>query len=557
MKATIGAGKGTVSLADFAEADLILCIGQNPGTNHPRMLSTLREAARRGATIVAINPLREPGLTRFSHPQKPLDVVRGGVALARHFVQVRIGGDLALLLGVGKALVETGAIDRDFVDAHTTGFADWAAHVAALPWDRLVGGSGVAEAQIRELAALYAAAPRTIICWAMGLTQHRHAVATIQEIVNLLLLRGNLGKPGAGACPVRGHSNVQGDRTMGIAVDPPAWLPRLGELAGFAPPMTRGLDTVESVKAMRDGRIDGLVALGGNLVAAMSDTDVVARAVERCRLTVSISTKVNRTHLYPGRAALLLPCLGRSEVDRQASGPQFVSVEDSMSCVHRSQGVLEPASPHLRSEPAIVAGLGRALLGDALDWDGLVGDYDRIRALIAQVVPGFDDYAARIRDDAGFVLPSPVRRRDFTAVGGLARFSVTPPPDLTLPPGRLRMMTIRSHDQYNTTVYGLDDRYRGVRGERRVVLMSSADIVALGLLERQVVDLIGEWRGEERVAPRFIVVPYELPPGDCATYFPEANVLVPLDSTAEGSNTPTSKSVVIRIEPARSRVDNT
>jgi molybdopterin-dependent oxidoreductase alpha subunit len=387
----------------------------------------------------------------------------------------------------------------------------------------------------------------------MGLTQHRHAVATIQEIVNLMLARGNLGRPGAGLCPVRGHSNVQGDRTMGIDYRPPSWIDRLGARLEFEPPRQRGLDIVEAVRAMRDGQVTAMVCLGGNVAAAMSDTAVVTAALERCRLTVSVSTKVNRTHLHPGEVALILPCLGRSEIDLQGGAAQFVTVEDSMSCVHRSQGVLPPASPELRSEPAIVAGLAAALLGDRLDWAGLAGDYARIRDLIGDVVPGFVGFDARVRDEAGFVLPSPARARDFAAIGGKARFTISDPPDLTLPPGRLRMMTIRSHDQYNTTVYGLDDRYRGVRGERRVVLMSTTDMVQLGLVERQVVDLIGEWPGstgvEERVAPRFIVVPFDLPVGDCATYFPEANVLVPLDSTAEKSNTPTSKSVVIRVVP--------
>jgi molybdopterin-dependent oxidoreductase alpha subunit len=391
----------------------------------------------------------------------------------------------------------------------------------------------------------------------MGLTQHRHAVATIQEIVNLMLLRGNLGRSGAGLCPVRGHSNVQGDRTMGIDYRPPSWIDRLGARFEFEPPRQRGLDIVETVRAIRDGKVTAIVCLGGNVASAMSDTAVVTAALDRCRLTVSVSTKVNRTHLHPGEVALILPCLGRSEVDLQRGAPQFVTVEDSMSCVHRSQGVLPPASPELRSEPAIVAGLAKHLLGDRLDWAGLAGDYARIRDLIADVVPGFAAYDERVRDDAGFVLPSPARARDFTAVGGKARFTISEPPDLSLPPGRLRMMTIRSHDQYNTTVYGLDDRYRGVRGERRVILMNTTDMAELGLIERQVVDLISEWPGsngsEERIAPRFIVVPFELPAGDCATYFPEANVLVPLDSTAAKSNTPTSKSVVIRVEPARPR----
>src|SRR5688572_3202238 len=407
LKETIGVGKGTVSLDDFGEADLIVVIGQNPGTNHPRMLSTLREAARRGATIVAVNPLREPGLVRFAHPQKALDFVRGGVALAKEHIPVRIGGDLAFFLGAGKALLEQGeaVLDRAFLDAHTEGLAAWAAHVAAIPWARLEEGSGVSEAVMRRFAETYARAERVIACWAMGLTQHRHAVATIQEIVNLMLLRGNLGRPGAGLCPVRGHSNVQGDRTMGIDYRPPSWIDRLGARFEFEPPRARGLDIVETVRAMRDGKVSAIVCLGGNVASAMSDTAVVAGALDRCRLTVSVSTKVNRTHLHPGEVALILPCLGRSEVDQQGGGAQFVTVEDSMSCVHRSQGVLPPASPELRSEPAIVAGLGRALLGDRLDWTGLAGDYARIRDLVADVVPGFERFDERVRDDAGFVLP--------------------------------------------------------------------------------------------------------------------------------------------------------
>jgi molybdopterin-dependent oxidoreductase alpha subunit len=469
-------------------------------------------------------------------------------------VPVRIGGDLAFFLGAGKALLELdekegGVLDRAFLDAHADGVDAWARHVAALDWPRLEAGSGVSEAVMRRFAATYAGAERVIACWAMGLTQHRHAVATIQEIVNLMLLRGNLGRPGAGLCPVRGHSNVQGDRTMGIDYRPPAWADRLGARVGFEPPRERGRDIVETVRAMRDGRVRALVCLGGNVAAAMSDTAVVAGALERCRLTVSVSTKLNRTHVHPGEVALILPCLGRSEVDAQAGGAQFVTVEDSMSCVHRSQGVLPPASPELKSEPAIVAGLGRALLGDRLDWDGLTGDYGAIRALIADVVPGFERFEERVRDDAGFVLPSPARARDFASIGGKARFTISDPPDLTLPPGRLRMMTIRSHDQYNTTIYGLDDRYRGIHAERRVVFLSPADLAERGLVERQLVDLVSEWADGERVAESFIVVPYDLPRGNAATYFPEANGLVPLDSVADRSNTPTSKSVVIRIRP--------
>jgi molybdopterin-dependent oxidoreductase alpha subunit len=552
---TIGIGKGTVSLEDFDHADLILVVGQNPGTNHPRMLTTLRECAKRGATIVSINPLREVGLTKFSHPQKPLDLL-GGTTLAKHFVQLQIGGDQAFFLGVGKAIVEREdaapgtVIDHAFLAEYTEGFAAWAEHVRAQRWADLCAGCGVDEETIRMVADLYVTSPAVIACWAMGLTQHKHAVVTIQEIVNVMLLRGNVGRPGAGLCPVRGHSNVQGDRTMGIDHLPStAFLDALGGAFGFEPPREHGLDTVQTIQAIERGEVHAFVALGGNFVSATPDTDRTARALERCTITASVSTKVNRTHLYPGAKALILPCLGRSEVDVQQNGEQFVTVEDSMSMVHRSRGVLAPASAELRSEPAIIAGLGHALVGDRVPWAELASDYDRIRDVISLVVPGFEDFNERVQAPDGFQLPNSGRDRTF--VGGRARFTIATPPDLSLPPGRLRMMTIRSHDQYNTTIYGLDDRYRGVRNERRVVFMNREDIAALGLVERQVVDLVSEWHDGERVAQAFIVAPFDLPRGCAATYFPEANALVPLDSVADRSNTPTSKSVVIRIRTSR------
>ncbi|MBA3394918.1 MAG: FdhF/YdeP family oxidoreductase [Deltaproteobacteria bacterium] len=573
LSEVVGVNKGSVSLVDFDHAELIFVVGQNPGTNHPRMLTTLREAAKRGATIVAVNPLREVGLTRFAHPQKPLDLM-GGVELAKHFVQIQIGGDLAFFLGLGKAVIElddavsrerpapadrptagkgdlADVIDLMFLAEYTDGFDAWRDHVRGLAWATLVEQSGVSEATMREIAGLYAGAKTVITCWAMGLTQHKHAVATIQEIVNLMLLRGNVGRPGAGLCPVRGHSNVQGDRTMGIYHLPrPAFLDALGEVFGFAPPRTPGLDTVATIHALERGEVGVFMALGGNFLSAAPDSDRTARGLERCALTASVSTKLNRTHLYPGTRALILPCLGRSELDVQASGPQFVTVEDSMSMVHRSQGVLAPASPELRSEPAIVAMLGQALLGDRVPWGELAADYDRIRDLIARVVSGFTDFNTRVRTPDGFQLPNVARDRTFSSIGGRARFTVSTPPDLTLPPGRLRLMTIRSHDQYNTTIYGLDDRYRGIHGERRVVFVNPLDLAELGLVERQVVDLVSEWQDGERIARAFIVVPFDLPRRCAASYFPEANALVPLDSVADRSNTPTSKSIVIRIQPA-------
>jgi molybdopterin-dependent oxidoreductase alpha subunit len=547
---TIGVGKGTVSLGDFDHADLILVVGQNPGTNHPRMLSTLREAAKRGAEIVAINPLREVGLTRFSHPQKPLDVLAGGVPLATEFIQVPIGGDQALFLGLAKATLEDHALDQPFITEYTTGFDAYRTHVEATPWSLITERSGIDETTIRSLAARYTKANAVITCWAMGLTQHKHAVATIQEIVNVMLLRGNVGRAGAGLCPVRGHSNVQGDRTMGIDHLPsPAFLDRLGAAFGFDPPRAAGLDTVETIHAIERDQVHAFVALGGNFLSATPDTSRTGRALERCDLTASVSTKLNRTHLYPGKRALILPCLGRSEVDEQAGGAQVVTVEDSMSMVHASRGVLAPASDQLRSEVAIVTALGGALLGPRVPWAELTADYDRIRDLISLVVPGFTDFNTRVRQPDGFQLPNVARDRSFTPLQGRARFTISTPPDLSLPPGRLRLMTLRSHDQYNTTIYGLDDRYRGIRGARRIVFVSPADLEERGLADRQLVDLISEWHDGERIAEAFTIIAFDLPRGNAAAYFPEANGLVPLDSVADKSNTPTSKSIVIRLRP--------
>jgi molybdopterin-dependent oxidoreductase alpha subunit len=563
----VGVDKGTVSLDDFEHCDLIFVIGQNPGTNHPRMLSTLREAAKRGATIISVNPLREVGLSRFSHPQHPLDLFTRGVPLASEFVQVQIGGDQAFFLGVGKAVLELDAAkshdtgettaatlvsesrtmpDLLFLADKTDNFFAWRDHAIATPWSAIVRGSGVDIETIRRVADKYASAKATIACWAMGITQHKHAVRTIHEIVNVMLLRGNIGRRGAGLCPVRGHSNVQGDRTMGIDhhLRHP-FLDRLGAAFGFEPPRIAGYDTVATIAAMERGDVKAFVALGGNFLSAAPDTNRTARALESCALTVSISTKVNRTHLYPGSKALILPCLARSEDD---SG-RFVTVEDSMSMVHTSQGKLPPASEHLRSEPAIVAALGEQLVGDKVPWAELAADYDKIRDKIAQVVLGFGDFNKRVREPDGFQLPNTARDGSFATIGGRARFTVSALPDLSLPAGRLRMMTMRSHDQYNTTIYGLDDRYRGVRGQRRVIFMNKTDMAELGLVDRQIVDLISEWHDGERIAKSFIVVPFDLPRRNCATYFPEANVLVPLDSYADRSNTPTSKSVVIRVLP--------
>jgi molybdopterin-dependent oxidoreductase alpha subunit len=558
----IGVGKGTVSLEDFDRADAVFIIGQNPGTNHPRMLSTLRDAARRGARIVAINPLREPGLVRFAHPQSVRDLAVGGVPLASELLQVRVGGDLALIKGIIKAVLEAEerrpgeVLDGEFIAAHTTGFEAFAAAVRAEPWERLVEGSGIEREAIERAAAVYVEADRVIACWAMGITQHKHAVATIQEIVNLLLLRGNLGKPGAGACPVRGHSNVQGDRTVGITERPAAaFLEALGVRFGFEPPRRPGLDTVGAIEAMLAGEARFFMSMGGNFYSATPDTAAVGRALEGCALTVHVSTKVNRAHLYPGQRSLILPCLGRTEIDEQAGGPQMVSVEDSMSMVHASRGSLSPASAELRSEPWIVAELAMAALpgGGGIEWHELVANYDRIREAIEAVVPGFEDYNQRVRGERGFRLPNGARDLDFAGCGGAARFTVHAVPDLGLPPGRLRLMTMRSHDQFNTTIYGLDDRYRGVIGERRVVFLNRDDMHALGIDEQERVDITSEWEDGERSVAGFVAIAHDIPRGCAAAYFPEANPLVPRGSVADKSRTPTSKSIVVRIAPTAAR----
>ncbi len=558
---TIGVGKGTVSLDDFTLADAIFVIGQNPGTNHPRMLSALEAAARRGCHIISVNPLRERALDRFSHPQDVRDLLTGGTAIAEQFLPVRINGDVALLKGIMKEVLDEEKrrpgqiLDHAFIAQHTSGFEEFAAALEAVSWNDIVEQSGLERAQIQHAAQVYFQADRVIACWAMGLTQHKNAVGNIQEVVNLLLLRGNLGKPGAGACPVRGHSNVQGDRTMGIYERPSdQFLDRLGRTFGFDPPRAHGHDVVAAIKAMYEGRAHVFFAMGGNFHSATPDTDYTAEALRRCRLTAHVATKLNRAHLVTGRQALLLPCLGRTELDVQAAGPQFVTVEDSMSVVHSSRGGLAPASEALLSEPAIVAGLAQAVFGaeSRVDWQAFVGDYDLIRDRIEQAIPGFEDFNRRVREPGGFVLPNAAAARRFVTSTGKARFTVQPIPRITLNPDQMLMMTIRSHDQYNTTIYGLDDRYRGVYQERRVIFLNRLDIAALGLVERQVVDLIGEFRDERRVAPRFIVVPYEIPRGCAATYFPEANVLVPVDDFADGSRTPVSKSVVIRVVPTES-----
>jgi len=553
LSETIGVGKGTVTLEDFDKADAIFVIGQNPGTNHPRMLTSLERAKRRGCKLVHINPLPEAGMTRFKHPQHVLGLLGSGTKLADLFLQVRINGDVALLKGIAKAvLASEGALDREFIDNYTAGFDAFAAALQKVSWSEIVEQSGVSKEQIETAARIFVESERTIFCWAMGLTQHKNAVANIQEIVNVMLLRGQVGKPGAGLCPVRGHSNVQGDRTMGIWERPTeAFLDKLSEVFNFEPPRNHGFDTVQSIHAMHDRQAKVFFALGGNFLSATPDTEFTAAALRRCRLTAHVSTKLNRSHLVTGDRALILPCLGRTEIDMQGMGPQFVTTENSMGVVQKSKGRLEPASDKLLSEPQIVARLARATLEHrtTVDWEKLVHNYSEIRDAIELVIPGFHDYNCRLLEPGGFYLPNAARERSFNTKSGKANFTVHELPRHDLGPDQFLMMTIRSHDQFNTSVYTLNDRYRGISNNRQVVFLNEDDIKSADFKAGQVVDLVSHFEGEERIAPRFTIVPYDIPRRCAATYFPEANVLVPVRSVAEKSNTPASKSVVISIRP--------
>ncbi|WP_267895240.1 FdhF/YdeP family oxidoreductase [Nocardioides terrigena] len=549
---TIGIGKGSVSLEDIHQAKLLVVVGQNPGTNHPRMLSALEIAKQNGAKIISVNPLEEAGLVRFKNPQTPKGVAVG-TALADLHLPVRLNGDMALFQAIGSLLLEWDAIDRDFIDEYVTGFEAYAAHVADLDWTKVEAATGLTREQVTEAARMFADSPATITCWAMGITQHHNSVATIKEIVNVALMQGNIGKPGAGLCPVRGHSNVQGDRTMGIWERvPDHFLDAIRDEFGFDPPREHGHDTVDSIRALRDGKARVFFAMGGNFVAAAPDTEATEAAMRNAALTVHVSTKLNRSHVVHGGEALILPALGRSEKDMTGGRAQRVTVEDSMSAVHASRGPLDPPSEHLRSEVDIVCSMALATLGEdsPIPWADFRSDYTEIRRRIARVVPGCASYDEKVDQPGGFVLPHPPRdNRVFETESRRAVMTATPLEVLDVPRGRLLLQTLRSHDQFNTTIYGLDDRYRGVKGGRRVVFVNPEDVRELGFVDGDVIDLVSEWRdGSERVARSFRIVSYDQPRGCAAAYYPETNPLVPLDSTAEKSNTPVSKSVVVRLD---------
>ena len=558
---SIGIGKGTVKLSDFEHADAIFVIGQNPGTNHPRMLASLEHAARNGCRIVSINPLPETGMIRFKHPQSPRDMLGGGTPIASHFLPVRINGDVAVLKGIMKEMLEAdertggGVFDHAFIREKTHGFDAFVADLKSTSWDEILRSSGVGRELVRQAAVVAMKAERMITCWAMGLTQHRNGVANVQTIVNFHLLRGQIGRRGAGVCPVRGHSNVQGDRTMGI------WEKMSdrfrASLAGefnFTPPPREGYDSVSGLQAMHEGKVKVFVGLGGNFLSAMADTEYGAEAFRRLRLSVQVSTKLNRNHLVTGEQALILPCLGRTETDLQQTGEQFVSCENSMGVVQSSRGTLTPASPHLMSETAIVCHLAAETLRGrtTVDWLACCANYDRVRDHIERVVPGFDDYNRRVREPGGFYLPNPPRdKREFpTPTTGKANFFPHPVPRWELEGDQLLMMTLRSHDQFNTTIYGQDDRYRGVFGGRHVIFLNADDVAARGLKDGQWVDITSHYEGERRTVKRFKVVTYDIPRGCAATYYPESNPLVSLRHVAEGSNQPASKSVVITVAPS-------
>lgn len=564
---SIGVGKGTVELDDFDHCDLVLCIGHNPGTNHPRMLGTLREVSKRGATIVAINPLRERGLERFTSPQSPIEMLAlSSTKLASTYYKVRVGGDAAMLKGVMKILLsmheealakgEPGVIDEAFIRQHTQGFEALKADLDATDWQHILKVSGMERKEIQNIARLYASAERTIICYGMGITQHQYGTQNVQQIANLLLMRGNIGKQGAGICPLRGHSNVQGDRTVGITEIPyPELLDNIEKVFGFKPPRQHGHGAVAAIQAMRDGKVNALLCLGGNLAEAISDPQTTFPAMRKLDLVVHMATKLNRSHLLLGKHNYLLPVLGRTETDMQASGAQSVTVEDSMSMVHASRGSLTPASPHLKSEPALVAALAKATLPDSVvDWDKMVSDYSTIRDAIEAVFPAFSNFNERVKKPGGFRLRNTASERVWNTPSGLAQFKVMQ--GINEDPRSLKchdlvLTTLRSHDQYNTTLYGLNDRYRGVTGRRDVLFINADEAETRQLRVGDQVNIIAldpDGNPTSRRMDNLTIVVLDMAPGSVGAYYPEANILVPLDSHDTKSGIPAYKSIPVAME---------
>lgn len=560
MNETLGTGKGSVSLDDIHDSDLIFVVGQNPGTNHPRMLSALEKTKRNGGQVVAVNTLPEAGLMRFKNPQVPRGVIGKGTAIADQFLHIRAGGDLALFQALNLMLLEAEdaapgtVLDHAYIDTYSTGFAAFADHARKVTWEHIFEATGLSRDEIEQLFDRVLGAKKIIVCWAMGLTQQKHGVPSIREVINFLMLRGNIGKPGAGVCPVRGHSNVQGDRTMGVWEQmPQEFLDALEREFGFTPPAHHGLDAVHGIRAMYEGRATFFLGVAGNFVRATPDSAVTEEAMRKCRLTAHISTKLNRSHTVCGDTALILPTLGRSDKDIQNGVEQFITVEDSMSDVHASRGKLPPASPDLLSEVAIISRMARRTLGSTppLPWEEFEADNNTVRDRISRVIPGFEDFNARVSEPGGFNLPNPVNQGVYPTPSGKAVFTCNEFTMPHVPKGHLLLQTLRSHDQWNTIWYAPNDRYRGIHNARRVVLVNPADLKELGIADGDMVDLVSVWHDEkERRAEDFRVVSYPASRGSAAAYYPETNVLVPLDSVADISNCPTSKGVVVRLDPA-------
>lgn len=558
LSETVGIGKGSVTLQDIHQAEVLIIMGQNPGTNHPRMLSAVEKCKVNGGKVITVNPLPEAGLMRYTDPQSPKRMLTNGIQITDLFLPIKINGDVAFLKALMYELhqmdIAQGGdlIDYDFIEQHTNGYEEFIWSIKQIDYMACLRQCGLEAKQIRDAAKMIARKQKIIVCWAMGLTQHENGVDNIKEVVNLLLMKGAIGKPGAGTCPVRGHSNVQGDRTMGIWEAPKKdFLDKLKEVHGIKPPRKHGLAVVPAIKAMHEGKAKVFFAMGGNFLSATPDTEYTAEALQNCDLTVHVSTKLNRSHVVHGKQALILPCLGRTDKDLQDGKEQFVSCENSMGVVQSSQGVINPPSKHLLSEVRIVAEVAKATLGNStIDWESYASNYDHIREAIEQVIPGFEQYNERVRKPGGFYLPNGARDGKFNTPSGKAEFTVVKLPKHELAEDEFVMMTIRSHDQFNTTIYGLNDRYRGVYNERRVVLMNESDMTAKGFKEGDVVNLTSHFKGVERSVNRFIVLPYPIPRTNVATYFPEANALVPIDSFAKKSMTPASKMVRIKIHKA-------
>jgi molybdopterin-dependent oxidoreductase alpha subunit len=556
LSETLGIGKGSVTLEDLYVSELIVVMGQNPGTNHPRMLAALEKCKENGGQIISVNPIPEAGNSVFIDPQNPLSIMKGGTQLEDHYLQVKINGDVALLKAIMVLLLAAEeknpgkVFDLDFIKTQTAGFEDLVDSLQKVDFNQLVEESGVEEEKIRTVAKLFEEKKKIIICWAMGLTQQENGVQNIQEVVNLLLLKGSIGIEGGGTCPVRGHSNVQGDRTMNIWEKPKEeYINQLEKHFQTKFPRAHGYDAVESIKACAEKKVKFYFFMGGNFISATPDSQYTGEAIQNCEMTVQVSTKLNRSHVVTGDEALILPCISRSEKDVQKSGKQFVTIENSMGVVQKSYGSLDNASPNLMSEPAIVGRLGAAMFGEQpINWTEMTNDYDKVRDHIEATISGFDDYNKRVRIPGGFYLPNGARERKFNTVNGKANFTVNPVPSRKVADGHLILMTIRTHDQYNTTIYGMDDRYRGILNERRVLLLNEKDMKERGLKNKQVVNIKSHFNGEVRVAHNFKVIRYDIAKGCAATYFPEANVLVPVNSTAKRSNTPVSKFIEVSIE---------